>query len=95
MGAYEGSHPWITFDARGVNEFHARLWMQLGEARSKCEHLAGTPLRPNVAQDFYKVTLIKGAQATTAIEGNTLSVEQVAGIYEGSLEAPPSRIANC
>ena len=65
--------------------------MQLGEASSKCEHLAGTPLRPNVAQDFYKVTLIKGAQATAAIEGNTLSVEQVAGIYEGTFEAPPSR----
>lgn len=91
MHAYEESHTWITFDARCVNTFHPRLWMQLGEARSKCEHLAGTPLRPNVAQDFYKVTLIKGAQATTAIEGNTLSVEQVAGIYDGSFEAPPSR----
>ena len=91
MRVYEESHPWITFDARGVNKFQARLWMQLGEARSKCEHLAGTPLRPNVAQDFYKVTLIKGAQATTAIEGNTLSVEQVAGIFDGSFEAPPSR----
>ena len=91
MSTYEESHPWITFDARGVNKFHPRLWMQLGEASSKCEHLAGTPLRPNVAQDFYKVTLIKGAQATTAIEGNTLSVEQVAGIYEGTFQAPPSR----
>jgi len=65
--------------------------MQLGEAQSKCEHLAGTPLRPSVAQDFYKVTLVKGAQATTAIEGNTLSVEQVAAIYDGRFEAPPSR----
>lgn len=91
MRSYEESHPWISFDARGVNKFLPRLWMQLGEARSKCEHLAGTPLRPNVAQEFYKVTLVKGAQATTAIEGNTLSVEQVAGIYDGSFEAPPSR----
>jgi Fic family protein len=91
MRSYEESHPWIAFDARGVNKFHPRLWMQLGEARSKCEHLAGTPLRPNVAQEFYKVTLVKGAQATTAIEGNTLSFEQVAGIYDGSFEAPPSR----
>ena len=65
--------------------------MQLGEARSKCEHLAGTPLQPDVARELYKVTLIKGAQATTAIEGNTLTVDQVAGIYEGSFEAPSSR----
>ena len=90
MHSYEES-PWISFDARAVNKFHPRLWMQLGEARSKCEHLAGAPLQPNVAQEFYKVTLVKGAQATTAIEGNTLSVEQVAGIYDGSFEAPPSR----
>jgi len=89
--AYEESHPWIKFDARGVNHFPPSLWMQLGEAQSKCEHLAGTPLRPSVAQDFYKVTLVKGAQATTAIEGNTLSVEQVAAIYDGRFEAPPSR----
>ena len=32
-----------------------------------------------------------GAQATAAIEGNTLSVEQVTGIYDGSFEGPPSR----
>jgi len=91
MRAYEKSHPWIKFDARAVNQFSERLWMQLGEARSKCEHLAGTPLRPNVAKEFYTVTLIKGAQATTAIEGNTLTEEQVAGIYDGSFVAPPSR----
>ena len=91
MRSFQESHPWVTFDARGVNTFHPRLWMQLGEARSECEHLAGTPLRPNIAQEFYKVTLVKGAQATTAIEGNTLSVEQVAGIYDGTFEAPPSR----
>jgi len=88
---YEESHPWIAFDARALNEVHPRLWMLLGEARSKCEHLAGAPLEPEIAERFYRVTLIKGAQATTAIEGNTLSEEQVAGILDGSFEAPPSR----
>ena len=65
--------------------------MLLGEARSKCQHLAGTPLKPEVAEHFYEVTLIKGAWATTAIEGNTLSEEQVAGIRAGTFKAPPSR----
>ena len=65
--------------------------MLLGEARSKCEHLAGTPLQPKVARRFYEVALIKGAQATTAIEGNTLTEEQVAGILRGTFRAPPSR----
>ncbi|MFA5890837.1 MAG: Fic family protein [Actinomycetota bacterium] len=91
MRPYEESHPWIAFNARALNEVHPRLWMLLGEARSKCEHLAGAPLKPEIAKRFYRVTLIKGAQATTAIEGNTLSEEQVAGILDGSFEAPPSR----
>jgi len=65
--------------------------MLLGEARSKCEHLAGAPLKPEVAQELYQVTLVKGALATTAIEGNTLTEEQVRGILDGSYKAPPSR----
>jgi Fic family protein len=65
--------------------------MLLGEARSKCEHLAGAPLKPEVAQRLYRVTLIKGAIATTAIEGNTLTEEQAEGILDGSFTAPPSR----
>jgi Fic family protein len=65
--------------------------MLLGEARSKCEHLAGAPLEPAVAQNLYTVTLIKGAIATTAIEGNTLTIEQAQGILDGSYKAPPSR----
>ncbi len=65
--------------------------MLLGEARSKCEHLAGIPLSRSVADRFYRVALIKGAQATTAIEGNTLTEDQVAGILDGTFKAPPSR----
>lgn len=91
MRRYEESHPWIAFDARALNEVHPKLWMMLGEARSKCQHLAGAPLKPELARDLYRVTLIKGAQATTAIEGNTLSEEQVAGILDGTFETPPSR----
>ena len=65
--------------------------MLLGEARSKCQHLAGVPLRPDVADELYRVTLVKGAQATTAIEGNTLTEQQVAGLLDGTFRAPPSR----
>ena len=65
--------------------------MLLGEARSKCQHLAGAPLKPRVAQDLYGVTLVKGALATTAIEGNTLTEDQARGILQGTYKAPPSR----
>jgi Fic family protein len=88
---YERTHPWIDFKATDVNTVQPRHWMLLGEARSKCEHLAGAPLQPDVAEQLYTVTLIKGALATTAIEGNTLTEDQVRGILEGSWEAPPSR----
>lgn len=88
---YEDSHPWLTFDARALNDLPAQVWMMFGEARSKCQHLAGAPLTPELAQQFLLVTLVKGAQATTAIEGNTLSEEQVAGILDGTFQAPPSR----
>jgi Fic family protein len=91
MRAYENSHPWIDFKATDVNDVQPKHWMLVGEARSKCEHLAGAPLEPELAQQLYEVTLIKGALATTAIEGNTLSESQVRGILDGSYKAPPSR----
>lgn len=91
MRSYVESHPWITFEATDINSLDAKTWMLLGEARSKCQHLAGAPLRPDVARRLYDVFLVKGAQATTAIEGNTLTEEQVAGILEGTFKAPPSR----
>jgi Fic family protein len=65
--------------------------MLLGEARSKSQHLAGVPLKPAVADHLYGVTLVKGALATTAIEGNTLTEDQARGIFDGSYKAPPSR----
>ena len=91
MRCYVESHPWITFEATDINNLGPKTWMLLGEARSKCEHLAGAPLRPNVADRLYQLALVKGAQATTAIEGNTLTEEQVAGIHDGTYSAPPSR----
>ena len=91
MGRYLDTHPWITFRATDFNDLGPKTWMLLGEARSKCEHLAGAPLRPDVADRLYTLALVKGAQATTAIEGNTLTEEQVAGIQDGTYSAPPSR----
>ena len=91
MRDYEESHPWITFKATDVNNLPPRTWMLLGEARAICEQISSTPLRPSIAWDLEELALIKGAQATTAIEGNTLDEEQVAGIYREEYTAPPSR----
>ena len=87
---YETTHPWLSFSA-DLRTAPIELWMLLGECRSKCEHIAGVPLRPETAQRLYHMYLAKGALATTAIEGNTLSEEEVLQHLEGKLKLPPSR----
>ena len=49
------------------------------------------PLRPATAQRLHQIYLAKGASATTAIEGNKLSEEEVLRAVEGKLEVPPSK----
>lgn len=87
---YDQTHPWITFDL-GSSKFGAKTWMLLGEASSKAQHIAGVPLAPEIAKRFHTVFLAKGARATTAIEGNTLTEDQVEAQVEGKLDLPPSQ----
>lgn len=85
---YRETHPWLTFrvDLRAAGP---ELWMLLGEARSKVDHLSRALLRPDVAWEMNQVFLAKGAQATTAIEGNTLTEAEVADIIAGRAASPP------
>jgi Fic family protein len=53
--------------------------------------MARVPLRPATAQALYQIYMAKGVAATTAIEGNTLSEEEVLQHLEGKLTLPPSR----
>ena len=46
---------------------------------------------PETADELNLVSLQKGAMATTAIEGNTLSAEDVDKLMKGELELPPSK----
>ena len=90
--AYEQSHPWLTFKVDLQQKVEPAVWMLLGEARSKCDHLAGVPMKPEVASHLLQVVLAKGVQGTTAIEGNTLTQEQVAAVVAGQKPAvPPSK----
>jgi Fic family protein len=84
------THPWLTFQV-DLRPAPARLWVMLGECQSKCEHLAGVPLRPDVNRELHAVYLAKGVAATTAIEGNTLSEAEVRKQMEGTLTVPPSK----
>lgn len=87
---YEETHPWLTFKVDlQVADF--RLWLLLGEATSKSDHVRRALLRPEVAAEMLTVFLVKGALATTAIEGNTLSEEEARQIFENELRLPPSK----
>ncbi|MDK9720185.1 MAG: Fic family protein [Rhodospirillales bacterium] len=90
MKTYEKTHPWINFKI-DTQRFPYALWIALGEASSKCEHIAGVPLSPEIAKKIHHLYLIKGALATTAIEGNTLSEDEVKNYLDGKLRLPLSR----
>lgn len=88
---YSVTHPWIDFDAGVASRLAARSWMKIGEAYALCAGLSGTPLTPAIAAALHQHALVRGAQATVAIEGNTLTVEQVESIRAGTFSAPQSR----
>lgn len=90
MRTFEQTHKWISFriDLRSAPP---ELWIDLGEASSKFEHLSLVPLRPETARKLHEIYLAKGVAATTAIEGNTLSEAEVLKAVEGTLEVPPSK----
>jgi Fic family protein len=90
MRTYQETHPWITFSV-DLRQAPYRLWLLLGDAQAKCRYLAGVPLLPSVARELYRVFLAKGVLATTAIEGNTLTEEEVLKRLDGQLQLPPSK----
>ena len=87
---YLKTHPWITFQL-DLTDAPVRFWTLLGDANAKCEFISGIPLMPEVAKRLNAVSLEKGARATTAIEGNTLSEEEVSLLARGKLDLPPSK----
>ena len=62
----------------------------LGECDAYVKALTDIPLKPKTRQNLLTVALIKGAQATTAIEGNTLNEEEIEKINQG-WSLPPSK----
>ncbi|MDP3478191.1 MAG: Fic family protein [Desulfoprunum sp.] len=62
----------------------------LGECGAYVSALTDIPLKPEYRDKMLRISLIKGAQATTAIEGNTLSQEEIEKLDEG-WKLPPSK----
>ncbi|MFD7444375.1 Fic family protein [Streptomyces sp. NPDC059909] len=91
MRTYEQTHPWITFNLNLERDLNEKCWLLLGESISKLDHIAGVPLQPDIAAELNTIFLSKGAHATTQIEGNTLSEEQVRRRVDHDLDLPPSQ----
>ncbi len=87
---YHRTHHWINFkiDVRRITEL---MWLKLGQVQAKCDQISGVPLLPSVADQFHRLSLAKGVLGTTAIEGNTLTEEQVLSLLKGELELPRSK----
>lgn len=62
----------------------------LGEIEGFIKSITNSPILPEDYQSLLHVALIKGAQATTAIEGNTLTEDEIVKIQEGE-HLPPSK----
>lgn len=63
---------------------------ELGQCDAIVQAIANAPLLPEYHRRLLLVSLTKGAQATTAIEGNTLSEEEIEQVVEGK-SLPPSK----
>jgi Fic family protein len=87
---YQRTHPYINFTL-DLRRPAPSLWILLGEAKSKSQHVARTLLSPDRARELMVVYLTKGALATTAIEGNTLSEDEARKVVEEVSELPPSK----
>ena len=65
-------------------------FFMLGQCESIIQAISSAPITPEYRKQLLVVSLRKGAMATTAIEGNTLSEEEVSRVDEGE-NLPPSK----
>lgn len=62
----------------------------LGQCEAYVKSINNTPILPHHYRQLMNVALMKGAQATTAIEGNTLSDDEVRRVMDNQ-KLPPSK----
>ncbi len=82
------THKHITFKKAWL--FDNEIMFMLGQCDSVIQVISSVPIRPEYKKELLTVSLRKGARATTAIEGNTLSEDEVARVDQGE-SLPPSR----
>ena len=78
----------ISFKASWT--LHEKTANLLGQCYAYINSMLDIPIQPNYHQQLLQVSLNRGALATTAIEGNTLTEENLAQIQSGK-DLEPSR----
>lgn len=71
-------------------DLSAKSLLLLGQCEAYVKAINNTPILPHHYSQLMNVALMKGAQATTAIEGNTLSDDEVQKIMDNQ-KLPPSK----
>jgi len=74
-------YPQISFQRNW--QLDEETLFSLGQCESIIQAISSAPVKPESRKEMLAVSLRKGARATTAIEGNTLSEEEVARIDAG------------
>ncbi len=67
-----------------------KILLYLGQCEAFVKAIVNTPILPHHYKQLMHVALMKGAQATTAIEGNTLTDEEIEKIMADE-KLPPSK----
>lgn len=83
------TYPHIQF--RQHWELTPEILYQLGQCSTIIYAISNIPIPPDRHQELLSISLTKGARATTAIEGNTLTEEEVEQILRGESSLPPSK----
>jgi Fic family protein len=81
-------YPHLRF--RKIWEISTKSWLLLGQCEAYVKAITKSAILPEDHGRLLRVSLIKGALATTAIEGNTLTEGEVKEILQGK-HLPPSR----
>ncbi|MDP2317735.1 MAG: Fic family protein [Acidobacteriota bacterium] len=81
-------YPHMTFHRQWA--LGADVLYQIGQCEAMVEAICEMPMQPEYRKERLRVSLNKGAQATTAIEGNTLTTDEVRKVAEG-VELPKSK----
>lgn len=91
MRTYERTHPWISFrfDPR---KLPYPVWILLGEAAAGCTWLREAALPAREGELINYIARLRGVLGNAALDGNTLSEDQVDRLLEGSLRLPPSQV---